>query len=165
MGLMGAVVQLGAAGVLLGAGARKLAVPRDLRATLAALGWPGARATTAAVAAVEVAAGVALATAPASPGTQALVAGLGLAFAGAGLWALAAGRQVACACLGPGGSLGWHQLAALPLWAAAAVVPGALGSPLAGRHGATALAALALVLAGIAALDVLRRAPAKVVAR
>jgi len=92
--------------------------------TLKALGVPRllAPSTAMAVVAAEFATGAGLLLIPASAWPRLLVCLLALAFAGAGLTAIARKRSIACSCLGAVGShkLGWRQVALLPAWLAVA---------------------------------------------
>jgi len=147
--LIGAAVQLGAAAVLLVAAAAKLAVPREITATLTALGLRPVAVLRVALPLAELAAAVALAVAPAAPATRIGLGAMGLAFAAVGLRVHRRGEVVACACFGGrhGRALGLRQVAALPAWAAAAVLPAALRTPLAGEDGLRALLVVALATA------------------
>jgi hypothetical protein len=146
-----AAVQVVAAGLLVAAAAAKAAAPKQVIATISALGLPAAPALRVALVATELVAAVALATAPAAPATITLVLGLGVVFAGVGAWAWQRGEEVACACFGGrvAKTLGLRQVAALPVWATAALLPAAGGSELAGADGLLALTAVT-VAAGLA---------------
>ncbi|GAA1704935.1 MauE/DoxX family redox-associated membrane protein [Fodinicola feengrottensis] len=114
--LLDVALRFGAALVLLYAATQKLAAPRPFRQTLQALRVPFAAAVAIVVPLVEIAAAIGLTVAPG--GSAALVAALGFAFAGAAVVAMSRGERIRCACYGSTGdaTLGWRQLAALPLW-------------------------------------------------
>lgn len=136
--------------VLLWSALEKLVAPSELPQTLQGLG--GAREPARVMGAVVVSAelvGVAAvaANAPvliASP----LIAVLGLAYAAAAGWSPATHRTVRCACFGRSGrSLGWVQIAALPLWLLVAASYGYLPDASDSRRsGLAALGALLLVV-------------------
>ncbi len=148
MELVGAAVQCAVAATLVVAGAAKVAVPREIVATLTALRLPAVPILRVALPLVELAVAVAVAVAPTSPLTTLAVAALGVGFAAVGLSVHLRGDAVACACFGGrhGRRLGLRQVAVLPVWIAAAALPWALGSPLTGADG---LFALVVVVVGV----------------
>lgn len=149
-----AVVRLVAAVLLLYAAVHKLAAPRAFRSTLTTLGVPWPAPVSAGVPVLELAAGSTLLSAPRSAVAAGLVAGLGVAFAVAGVLALRSGTKVKCACFGRvgAGDLGLRQIAVLPLWAGVAAV--ALRTPEQSPAGPAAAAAVIWGLAVCAALRV-----------
>jgi hypothetical protein len=120
---IGVLIQLVVAGVLVFAGAQKLAAPEQFRIALRALGVPGSRLFAIAVPVFEITVAGVVALGNFVPAGAVLVVLLGLAFALAGLKARLTRTNVSCACLGPlsTGTLGWRQVALLPLWIASAV--------------------------------------------
>ena len=151
------------AALLLRAGLEKSADLRATAATVSALGVPAGWAGLAAglVAVLEVATALGALFAPQSDWTQAGVAGLGGAFALAGLVAVIGRKQIRCNCFGSGtagGFLGTGQILALPAWLGAALVLHA-GVPADPPFvtGALLLAAVALALAALK-VPALRRA-------
>lgn len=120
MDVAGVVAQVAVAAVLLLAGLSKVRGRGRLRDTLEALGigrvlgGPAA----AAVVAAELAAAAGLLLAPTQRWPRAMVVLLAVAFALAGIAAMAGGQRIACNCLGSTGrgTLGWHQVVLLPLW-------------------------------------------------
>lgn len=119
--LLDVALRFGAALVLSYAATQKLAAPRPFRQTLDALRIPFPAAVAIGVPLVEIAAAVGLTVAPG--GSAVLVVVLGLAFAGAAVLAMSRGERIRCACYGKDSdaTLGWRQLAALPLWLAVAL--------------------------------------------
>jgi hypothetical protein len=112
-----------ACAVLAWAGLEKIRNPASLTATVRALGAPARLAVTAAVVipAAELVAVVSITAGVPSEIPAALVAALGTAFAVAGVLALRTRTAISCACFGASErSLGWAQVAALPLWLGAA---------------------------------------------
>lgn len=126
MALLSVLVSLATAGVLVWAGLEKLRPTAGFHRTLEALGLPTpvARFGAYAVPAVELATAGGLLVLPGQLWPRLGVAGLGIAFAAAGLLSLRLGRPVACSCFGAtgGGTLGWRQVAMLPGWLAVAAV-------------------------------------------
>jgi hypothetical protein len=112
------------AGMLLLAGAGKLAAPRAFRRTLGQLHVLRLERVWVAVPLVELAVAVMLLFKPGSSVTAVGLLGLGLAFAAAGARAHIRGQVINCACFGQasGGRLGLAQVAALPAWTAVAAV-------------------------------------------
>jgi uncharacterized membrane protein YphA (DoxX/SURF4 family) len=113
------------AAILLTSGLAKLRSPHAFTATLQALGLPAPRLWWAIICTAEVGAAIAAVAGPswlAAP----LVAVLAIAFAGAGLKAMASGQSISCACFGgqKPSRLGHRQVAALPLWALAVAAVG-----------------------------------------
>ncbi|MEU6779357.1 MauE/DoxX family redox-associated membrane protein [Nonomuraea angiospora] len=151
--LLTLLVRFSAATLLLYAGTRKLAEPRDFRLTLAALAVPGKGALAYAVPLLEIATAMMLAAMPWPVLTAFMVGVLGLSFAGAGAIALLGGKNIGCACLGRSSRpLGVRQIAYLPLWGALAVLVLVDQSGLRAEQGLWTLAALALGLAVLAGL-------------
>lgn len=148
------LARFAAAALLLYAGARKLAEPRDFRATLAALAVPGKGVLAYAVPLLEIATAMMLAALPSPALTALMVAVLGLSFAGAGvagIIARAGGESIGCACLGRSSRpLGVRQLAYLPLWGALAALVLMDHSEPRAERGLWTLAAMALVVAVLA---------------
>lgn len=147
----GIAVQILASTVLLLAGAQKLAAPARFADTLRALDLPGTRVLRTAVPLLELATAVLLLTGAARPAAALLVAGLGTGFGAAGLIATLRRTRIPCACFGPldSGTLGWRQVALVPVWLL--VAAGTLAWP--GIGGLTGLAVLAAVaqVAGVVA--------------
>ncbi|HUR02176.1 MAG TPA: MauE/DoxX family redox-associated membrane protein [Nonomuraea sp.] len=116
--LLPLLARFAAATLLLYAGARKLAEPRDFRATLTALAVPGKGVPAFAVPLSEIATAMMPAALPWPAITALLVGVLGLSFAGAGVvMALIGGKNIRRACLGRSSRpLGVRQLVHLPLW-------------------------------------------------
>jgi hypothetical protein len=160
MGALGGAVQLAVVAVLVVAAASKLASPRRFRLTLEQLGVRRVETGRLAVPAVELAAAVGLAAAPASVPARVAVIGIGAALATVGAWVLVRGERIECACFGGAGgaTLGLRQVLALPAWVAGALLPAAWSTPLAGREGLVAMAAVTLAAAAVVAVDVLLRA-------
>lgn len=156
--LVGAAVQAAVAVTLVVAGAAKLAVPREIVATLTALRSPAVPVVRVVLPLGEIGLAVAVATAPTSPATAAAVCALGAAFALVGLSVHLRGDAVACACFGgrQGRRLGLRQVAVLPAWIAAAVLPWVLGSPVSGADGLLALVVVVVGACGAAAVPVVR---------
>lgn len=151
MELVGAVVQAVVATTLVMAGAAKLAVPREIVATLTALRLPAVPALRVALPLGELALAVAVAAAPTSPLTATAVLALGAGFAMVGLSVHLRGDAVACACFGGrrGRRLGLRQVAALPAWIVAAVLLWTGGSPFTGREGLLALVVVVIAVCGV----------------
>jgi hypothetical protein len=147
--LLGAAVRYAAALFLLYAAAQKVVAPRSLRHTLTALRLPAAGVVAVVVPGLEITAAVGLVVAPHSVVVATLVAGLGLAFAGAGLVALRRGEPIRCACFGESdeATLGTRQLVALPVWLAVAAV--GRYAPDWGTPGLPQVTAVGLVLAAL----------------
>jgi hypothetical protein len=116
--VVGIGMQLVASGVLLVAGAQKLASPRQFTQTLRALRLPGVAVLARAVPVFELAAAVLLLTGFARPVAAVLTAALGLSFGAAGLTAIRSRTRIPCACFGPrdSGMLGVRQVALVPVW-------------------------------------------------
>lgn len=126
---LNAAVRIVAAVLLIYAAAQKLAAPRSFRSTLAALRIPHVVFVSVSVPLLELTAGFALLSTPRFAPTAVLVAGLGVAFAAAGVLVLIRRTRVKCACFGrgDGGDLGLRQIAMLPLWGGVAAL--AIGTP------------------------------------
>ena len=155
------IVALSMAGVLLWAGLEKARSPAAAVSTLQSLGVAerSARPWVRLLAAVEVALALGLVFRPHAPWTTSGVAVLAALFAAAGVAALRRDGPIPCNCFGPlgRGRLGWDQVLALPCWLAgcAVVALGVDGAP--AVHEATrALAAVALVLAGLRTIALAR---------
>jgi hypothetical protein len=139
-------------------GAAKLGSPMPFRQTLAALRLPAIPILAVGVPVLEFAAAAGLVVAPRSVATAVLVAGLGLAFAGAALLALSRGDEVKCACYGKASEklLGVRQLVMLPGWLLLAVV--SLIGPTDALSGVKYLSALNCALAAVIAIALVRPA-------
>jgi len=120
--VMAAAAQVAIAVVFLYAALSKVAGPASIQDTIERLGVSRSLSRPAGIAviAAEGLTAVTLLTAPASWWPRALAGLLALAFAGAGAWAVATRRRVACRCFGNAntGTLGWQQVRALPMWLA-----------------------------------------------
>lgn len=104
---------------------------------------------------------MAVAVAPRSVVTVAVVVALGAAFAFVGLLSHLRAEQISCACFGSSRHrLGLRQIAVLPLWLVAATGPAVLGTELDGRQGLLALAGVTTAVAVASAVPVLRLARA-----
>lgn len=119
-----------AAGVLLYAGAAKLAAPRAFRRTLRELRLPFGERLWLVVPMVEIGCAALLLIRPGAVETSLAVGGLGLAFAVAGAAAHVRGLFIRCACFGRDGAgrLGLRQVALLPVWWAIAALTHLWGS-------------------------------------
>ncbi|HEX6526370.1 MAG TPA: MauE/DoxX family redox-associated membrane protein [Streptosporangiaceae bacterium] len=109
--------------VLAWAGLEKIRSRSALAATVRALGGTTRFAAMAAIAVpvVELAASASVMVGAPSGVPAVLFAALGMAFVAAGIRAMRSPVVIACACLGASErSLGWKQLASLPLWLLAA---------------------------------------------
>lgn len=118
--VLAGLAQLVLAGTLALSALSKTYLPSRFAMTLRQLGVPSALSTpgAAVVIVAELATGVALVVAPGPGWPRVAVLALASGFAGAGAWALATGRRVACHCFGPGQhtTLGVRQLVVLPGW-------------------------------------------------
>src|SRR5689334_6825226 len=112
--VLAGLAQLVLAGTLALSALSKTYLPSRFAMTLRQLGVPSALSTpgAAVVIVAELATGVALVVAPGPGWPRVAVLALASGFAGAGAWALATGRRVACHCFGPGQhtTLGVRQL-------------------------------------------------------
>lgn len=112
--------QLAVAVVFLHAALSKAAGLSIMQDTIEQLGVRGplSRPAAVAVVAAELLAAVTLLTVPASWWPRVLAGSLAIGFAGAGVWAVATKRRVACRCFGNAntGLLGWRQVQLLPVW-------------------------------------------------
>jgi hypothetical protein len=157
-GVATAAPVVAACAVLMWSGLEKVRDRSLLAATLAGLGAaPGPAAMAAVVVPVAELGAVAAVVAGAPSYVPALLfIALGGSFAAAAAWAMSTGRVVACACFGtPHRTLGWLQVAAVPLWAIAGWA--ALELPeFTFRERAGCFAVGALVLAAVRAIPVIR---------
>jgi len=147
------------AAVLLRAAVGKVRRPGDLAATMTHLGVP--RVVTAPAAAVLISAELATAAAllfrPDAGLTQIAVVTLAAVFAAAGLRAMQLGEQVACNCFGAGsGALGLRQVLLLIPWAAAAAILRFGARAPSVQTGAAFFAAIALGIAALEGIGVIR---------
>lgn len=109
--------------LLLWAGLGKLNNPAPLANVIARLGVAHRFAGTASIGlvVVELATVLVIVSGISASLSSALLAILGLLYAGAGAWNLLSGKDLACACFGASErQLGWPQLALLPVWLFAA---------------------------------------------
>ena len=120
--VLAGLAQLVLAGVLTLSALSKSYRPSRFGMTLRELGLPRGLSTSGAAVLIvaELATGVTLVVAPGAGWPRVAVLVLAVGFAGAGAWALATGRRVACHCFGPGQhtTLGVRQLVVLPGWLA-----------------------------------------------
>lgn len=147
--------------VLLWAGLEKLRNTKPIAATVRGLGVPRGLSTPVAalVAGTEILLALLVVFRPDHVLTQAGIVALAVVFAIAGLVAMASGKSIKCSCFGVGGGgyLGKSQLAALPLWIAAAgfLKYGGTETPSL-ETGALYLAGISLAIAGIQGIRVIR---------
>ncbi|ACU74551.1 hypothetical protein Caci_5693 [Catenulispora acidiphila DSM 44928] len=155
---------LGLSGLMLWAGLEKLRSGSEFEATLAGVGVP--RVFTPllrwGLPAAEIAVGTTVALVPSALLPRIGVLILAAAFAIAGVQGLRATEKIACSCLGGTGdaALGWRQIAALPVWAAAVGAVSASHPPANGSDGPTRLAAAVLLMCTVRASTALRLARA-----
>jgi hypothetical protein len=126
MGILSGLVAGILASVFVVGGVEKLRSRSAFARTLTGLRVPGALVPALAVAvpAAEIATAAGLMLAPASRWPAAGLAGLGTAFAAAGLLSLRSPEPVACSCLGAAGEgyLGRRQVLLLPVWLGSAAL-------------------------------------------
>lgn len=145
------------AAVLLRAASEKIRRPRELAGTIGRLGVPERLALPAAllVALAELAAAVLLLFRPGSMAAQLGVVSLAALFALAGLIALRSDEPIACSCFGAGsGQLGLRQTLWFFAWAGGATLLFVVRPVVAMPTGAALLAAAALAIAAIRAIEV-----------
>lgn len=159
MNVLAIAAALTTAAVLLRAVAGKVRRPGDLAATMTRLGVPRVAAVPAAVILIsaELAAAAALLFRPDASLTQLAVVTLAAVFAAAGLRAMWIGERVACNCFGAGGgALGLRQVLLLIPWAAAAAILRAGARAPSAETGAAFFATIAVGIAALEAIDVIR---------
>lgn len=160
MAILTLLLTSGLSGILLWAALEKARAQRNLRSTLAALGFGHgpARLLAPVVPAVELITGIGLLLAPGAGWPRLFVVGLGSTFAVAGGLALWNGRQISCSCLGStgGGLLGWSQIILLPGWLAATYTLHQLDPDWSATRGLQYLAGLMVLLGALRAIPVVR---------
>jgi hypothetical protein len=118
--MAGLLIVLVTSAVLLWAGLEKLRAGPEFGETLTALGVPAplVRVLQPAVPLGEVLAAAGLVVTPSALWPRLSVLVLAVGFAAAGIVGLQADEPVRCSCFGAGThrTLGWYQLAALPVW-------------------------------------------------
>jgi hypothetical protein len=147
------------AAVLLRAAAGKVRRPADLAPTMTRLGLPAAMAAPAAAVliAAELAAALTLLFRPDAALTQLALTTLAAVFAAAGLRAMWIAEPVVCNCFGAGGGrLGLRQVLMLIPWTAAAAILHFGARPPAVETGAASFAAIAVAIAALEGVAVIR---------
>ncbi|MGH3912402.1 MAG: MauE/DoxX family redox-associated membrane protein [Pseudonocardiaceae bacterium] len=150
----------GLSGVLLWAALAKVRAQRELRATLAALGFGrwSQRVLAPVVPAAEMATGGGLLLVPGAEWPRLGLACLGVIFLVAGVLGLRSEHQVTCACVGVtgGGLLGWTQIILLPGWFAAGYALHRLNPGWPAGEGVQYLAGLVVLLGALRAVLLVR---------
>lgn len=151
-------------GVLSWAGLEKLRSGSEFEATLGGLRIPGVLTPVIrwGLPVTEIVLGSAVATVPSALLPRVGVLVLAAAFAIAGVLGLRATEKISCSCLGGTGDteLGWRQIAALPLWAAAVAAVSVSPPPAHGDDGPARLAVVAMAMCAVRAANAVKQARA-----
>ena len=159
MNVLAIAAALTTAAVLLRAAVGKVRRPGDLTATMTHLGAPRVVAAPAAAVLIsaELATAAALLFRPDAGLTQLAVVILAAVFAAAGLRAMRISEPVACNCFGAGGgALGLRQVLLLIPWTAAALILRFGARAPSAETGAAFFAAIAVGIAALEGMDVIR---------